>query len=720
MIFLIINLVLCIGLILFSVQIDTQTSIEDTKGQKARPLVDMILWLVVTSIFFLIVFISMLFSNTQLISLCGRITLFTLVVFVASLLHFCLTFSDFPKNKFHTVLQVIICLCGAFFISRLDDFAFDMKNSIVITGNSEAFLGFTWLQTFVALFFILIPVLSFVILFFRSFGKKGRIYMQQIYLFIASAVVCCGLYYLLYIASKYVPMYSSLFILPLAVFLLLVSKIMQLSIIIDLSTIVKGTAQFSIKYVFSAVIIGLLFAILLPLKAVKPVVFWIAFVLGTSIVELLQYFATEKIKKMNFASANAYEDMLEAKLSKFDYNQEPETLISEFVSLMKEYTETTHVEIMLETESGIIKSVYTSEITASKDIPQDAPIISSLSSVTSSIIFRQQAKTLHEFSLFRDNLNALFEDLKSDALIVLREGRHMFGFISLGAKRRGNFFSDYDKRVFSNLYSYFFLFGFYMKNIANQSVVGTVDREIQFSSQVIRSIQENVDKINVPSVDVGYISQSARSLGGDFIDFIRLNDNRYMMIMGDVSGKGLNASMSMVILKSIIRTFLIETADFKELIEKVNHFIKYNLPRGTFFAGLFTLFDFTTNTMYYANCGLPVLFLYTESYNNVIEIQGDGKVLGFMKKISNIIKVKKIKLNPGDIVLACTDGLLDSESLRGEMYGKDRVQKLILDNKTFESGRLVKFLFDDMLQFTSKDLQDDVTAVAVRMLKVQE
>ena len=720
MIFFIINLILCIGLILFSVQIDTQTSIEDTKGKKARPLVDMILWLVVASFFFLIVFISMFFSNSQLINLCGKITLFVLVLFVASLLHFCLAFSDFTKNRFHTVLRVIICLGGAFFISRLDDFAFDMKNSIVITGNSEAFLGFTWLQTFVALFFVLIPVLSFVILFFRSIGKRNRMYMQQVYLFIASMLVCCALYYLLFLASKYVPMYSSLFILPLTVFLLLVSKIMQLSIIIDLSTIAKQTALFSIKYVFSAVIIGLLFAILLPLKAVKPLVFWIAFILGTSVIELLQYLATEKIKKMNFASANAYEDMLEAKLSKFDYSQEPETLISDFVSLMKEYTETTHVEIMLETESGIIKSVYSSEITPSKDIPQDAPIISSLSSATSSIIFRQQAKTQHEFSLYRNNLVTLFDDLKSDALIILREGRHMFGFISLGAKRRGNDFSDYDKKVFSNLYSYFFLFGFYMKNIANQSVVGTVDREIQFSSQIIRSIQENVDIVKVPSVDVGYISQSARSLGGDFIDFIRLNDNRYMMIMGDVSGKGLNASMSMVILKSIIRTFLAETGDFKELIEKVNHFIKYNLPRGTFFAGLFTLFDFTTNTMYYANCGLPVLFLYTESYNNVIEIQGDGKVLGFMKKISNIIKVKKIKLNPGDIVLACTDGLLDSESLRGEMYGKDRVQKLILDNKTFDSSRLVKFLFDDMLQFTSKDLQDDVTAVAVRMLKVQE
>ena len=84
-----------------------------------------------------------------------------------------------------------------------------------------------------------------------------------------------------------------------------------------------------------------------------------------------------------------------------------------------------------------------------------------------------------------------------------------------------------------------------------------------------------------------------------------------------------------------------------------------------------------------------------------------------------MIKVKTIKLNPGDIVLACTDGLLDSVSLRGELYGKDRVQQLILDNKTFDSARMVQFVYDDLLQFVSKEVQDDVTIVSLRILKPQ-
>ena len=65
-------------------------------------------------------------------------------------------------------------------------------------------------------------------------------------------------------------------------------------------------------------------------------------------------------------------------------------------------------------------------------------------------------------------------------------------------------------------------------------------------------------------------------LGGDFIDFIQLGPDKSLFVMGDVSGKGLNASMSMVILKSVLRTFLSETGDFKQLVVKVNSFIRNN------------------------------------------------------------------------------------------------------------------------------------------------
>ena len=150
----------------------------------------------------------------------------------------------------------------------------------------------------------------------------------------------------------------------------------------------------------------------------------------------------------------------------------------------------------------------------------------------------------------------------------------------------------------------------YIKNIANESVVGTVNREIQMSGQIIQSIQENMDFIKNPKADVGYISIAAHNLGGEYVDFIRLTDDRHMVILGDISGKGINASMSSVILKSVVRTFLAETHDFKQLIQKVNVFIRNNLPKGTFLAGVFMLIDFSDNTLYYINCGIPAMFMY--------------------------------------------------------------------------------------------------------------
>ena len=68
------------------------------------------------------------------------------------------------------------------------------------------------------------------------------------------------------------------------------------------------------------------------------------------------------------------------------------------------------------------------------------------------------------------------------------------------------------------------------------------------SDQVIQSIQQNMDLIKNPSIDVGYVMRPARSIGGEFIDFLRLNENRHIFIIGSMSGKGLTASMSMVIM----------------------------------------------------------------------------------------------------------------------------------------------------------------------------
>ena len=172
--------------------------------------------------------------------------------------------------------------------------------------------------------------------------------------------------------------------------------------------------------------------------------------------------------------------------------------------------------------------------------------------------------------------------------------------------------------------------------------------------------------------------------------------------------------MNMVILKSIIRSYLAEVHDFKQLVVKLNTFVRDSLPKGTIFAGLFALIDFESDTMYYINCGVPALMMYTQVYNNVIEIQGSGHVLGFVKDLTPYVSVKTTKLNHGDIIMACTDGLIQSHSLRGEQFGKERVQQAVLDNSTYPAQRMAQFTFDGLLKFMSKEMEDDVSILVIK------
>ena len=206
----------------------------------------------------------------------------------------------------------------------------------------------------------------------------------------------------------------------------------------------------------------------------------------------------------------------------------------------------------------------------------------------------------------------------------------------------------------------------------------------------------------------------AHNIGGELVDLIRINNNMHLFVTGSLSGRGIAASMSMVIFKSILRTFLSETHDFKALVSKVNLFVRENLPKGSIFSGVFALMDFCTDTMYYINCGIPAIFLYTQAYNNVIEIQGRGHVLGFVHGIDPYISVRQIKLNSGDVVLACTHGLINSRSLRGEEFGKDRVQQVLMANITYSASRIAQFEYDGLVKFMSKNMEDDVSILVMK------
>ena len=472
--------------------------------------------------------------------------------------------------------------------------------------------------------------------------------------------------------------------------------------------------KFFLSYILPAVAVGVFVMVFQPVDTVLQPRFIVLFSFVAAAIIFFALRTAELLSTSTKLYTADYERALEKDLASIDYSTgEMDAVTAKMYDNFRRNVEASSMCVYILNNQGELDTAYSSNNTDIK-ISLNNSMFDTLLNINKSVVVWSEIEKEHAVASIQSELTDFFEMSKSDALFILNEGHNIFGLITLGRKISGDHYKEYDYNVFVKLYSYFFVFGYYMRNISNKEIIGVVNREIKMSSQIITSIQENIDHLKTNKVDTGYLMVPAHNIGGEFIDMIRLTDNRHLFVVGDLSGKGIAASMNMVILKSIIRTYLNETHDFKQLVVKINSFIRDSLRKGTIFAGLFALIDFETDTMYYINCGIPALMMYTLAYNNVIEIQGSGHILGFVKDISPFISVKSTKLNRGDIIFACTDGMIQSHSLRGEQFGKERVQQALLDNSTYPAQRMAQFTFDGLLKFMSKEMEDDVSLLVLK------
>ena len=709
MIYIGLNFFLFCVLLWFSHYVDVRSS-----SAKVKQLSVPILILTVSVVMAILCIAFSLYGNNQIAGLCGKLYTFMIGILSVFLASYVCRFPKFAPSKFNNILVIALCIV-CFFTSFIKIESLLINPNTGLEAVSEKFLNtnLTWHEAHQILFQAFLPALAVIVSLIKAIFIRLKLTRQQS-LFLGAAVIAGWLmiYLFDFIGDNVSPAFDLLVPYVFAFIVYLIFNITGQTLYYEFRYILFRIFSFVINYLLIGVLAGVAFVYIKPQSFSGYAIY--ACVIAVLLV--IRYQLTKFLRKIGRNNSTNYASNFEKDLSTLDYNESSEVLFEAMFKHFKTNVKTSSIHFLIggTGDEGLVTLFSSSDVKVS--IPVNSPIFDVCLNANRTIVFKSQLTSKYFLAGAREELLKLFEEANSEVLILLTEGRHVFSAMLLGKKQLGNEYTEYDYAVFSRYYSYFFVFGYYLKNIANESVVGTVNREIQMSGQIIQSIQENMDFIKNPKVDVGYISVAAHNLGGEYIDFIKLNDTKHIIVLGDLSGKGINASMSSVILKSIVRTFLAETRDFKQLIQKVNRFIRDNLPKGTFFAGAFCLIDFSENTMFYINCGIPALFMYNQSYNNVIEIQGEGRVLGFVKNIEKLVKVKKIKLNPGDILLACTDGLLNAKNIRGEFFGKDRVQYSITENLSFPAEKMSQFLYDQLLDFTSKELEDDVSVLTIKYL----
>jgi hypothetical protein len=718
MMYIILNFALAVFFIWLTVYIDRASRVNIDYND---PLIINVLIMAIISVLYAVLVSSFLPGAFYL--LLARL-LFVLEACFLVNLSFCFIFyASGKKNSVVPFIKVALYIFSfyiAFFkfkaVEMTPESGIIIKSPYVFSADVSSIFPWTWVTLYVALYRFILPGFCCLIMLLRNEYKATRIQKHRGYIDTLGLVAMWGLLLFISAVSRHNPAISLLYLVSYAFALLIMIRASSEKTAPSGSDSVMLLVRAFLVYIIPSVFIGFVYSSFYGLYGKYPVLFVLILAAGASASLFVVWKLSDYLTNTRRLHSADYEHSFEKDLASIDYSGEMDEITNNMFNIFKKNVECSAMSVFINDGDGNLAMAYSSK-GENLSVPADNPVFDELLNIGKTVVVFGEIDSEHDLAEIRDKLADLFSLTNSDALFILNEGRNVLGFIALGIKTSGDHYKDYDISVFRKLYSYFFVFGYYMRNISNKDIIGTVNREIRMSSQIITSIQENMEPVKNPKMDVGYIMVPAHNIGGEFVDLIRLNDKTHLFVVGDLSGKGIAASMSMVILKSIIRTYLAETHDFKRLVVKVNSFIRNSLQKGTIFAGMFALIDFESDTMYYINCGIPALFLYTRAYNNVIEIQGSGHILGFARDISQYITVKQIKLNDGDIVLTCTDGLINSHSLRGEQFGKERVQQVLLANSMYPASRMAQFEYDNLAKFMSKEMEDDVS---VLVMKYQE
>lgn len=717
MIYVVLNLVMAAFAVGLAFYIDHRSA-ENVNN----PLTTMCVYLAVSCVAIALMLWSTFYASDRMPLMFFRLGLIAATVYS---LDFCIYCILFPSYNRPTVVKTVkwgLVLVSVWFvftqvtgITVTEFLGLSVDSKPLFKGQLTNYFPVTWFEVFRTILLIGLPALSVLIMILRAENRDDRLNMQKSLLNVLALVAGWISFWVIKQACGRVPMFSSLIFVAVAVIQVLLSYNSHQNFLYDFKYVVGVFVTFISCYLIPAAVVGIFFPRLWPEFAMSHLIFFLEIGVVIVVCIIISYQISKFLARKQYFRSFQYAEVFEEQLSKLDYAEDPEKIVHDMQNIFIHNLGLSQMHVFVESEN-ILKTIY--EQNGSPELTLDIKnaVFDAMLNQNRMVVLKSQVDNGHLFERNKHELLKLFADTSSEAIILLAEGRRIVGLITLGQKAGGNIYADYDFNTFTKFYSYFFVFGYYMRNISNQAIVGTVNREIRMSSQIITSIQENMDLIKSKKIDAGYLMVPAHNIGGEFVDMIRLTDTRHIFVIGALSGKGIAASMGMVILKSIIRTFLSETTDFKLLVVKVNTFIRENLPKGTFFAGTFGILDFNTDTMYYINCGIPALLVYTRAYNNVIEVQGEGHILGFVKDVAPYIKVKKVKLSEGDIVMIVTDGIIDTKSLRGDIFGKTRTQTALMENSGYPAEKMAKFTYDALVEFTSKELENDITILVMKYL----
>lgn len=220
----------------------------------------------------------------------------------------------------------------------------------------------------------------------------------------------------------------------------------------------------------------------------------------------------------------------------------------------------------------------------------------------------------------------------------------------------------------------------------------------------------------VQGLDIAFVNRPANTVAGDYYDvLLRENGQRAVIVVADVAGKSIPAGLLMATFQASLKTLLHHTTSLAELIEGVNNYASAHSNSGRrFTTALVAEYEPASRTLSYVNAGhnAPVLLRFD---GRVERLERGGLPFGIDTNAS--YDVATTTLEPGDLLLIFTDGLVEAVNEQGEEYGESRLLNIVPTLRRYRAKEGVTALMNELGRFTGMAHQhDDITCVLAKVM----
>lgn len=346
-----------------------------------------------------------------------------------------------------------------------------------------------------------------------------------------------------------------------------------------------------------------------------------------------------------------------------------------------------------------------------------------------SVTVQNLMRTNRPATLYRDRPEEWFTSAPAEEKSVLREinaelllplpGRaRLMGLMALGPKRSEEPYTPTDLRVLQSVAAQTGLtleIAELVQSLANEAAQRErINREIE----IAREVQERLFPQSIPQiagVSLAGMCRPALQVGGDYYDFLELDDGRIGLAIGDVSGKGISAALIMASLRASLRGLALDgPGDLSHMMDKVNRLVYEASSSSRYATFFFATYDSQTRVLQYVNAGHNPPMLIRVGSNEVVRLEAGGLVVGLLPSAK--YEAQSITLQPGDLLILYTDGISEAMTAADEEWGEDRLLAATPLSCSITAAQVITSIFSAADEFTAgAEQHDDMTLLIMKL-----